>query len=94
MVARRRQLMDDVSLVAVDQRILEIAGLLIVPGAIPAKAGPDAVHIAAASIEECEFLLTWNFKHIANGHIRREVERILAKHGYCKTTICTPEELV
>ena len=60
----------------------------------PEKAGPDAMRIAAAAVEECEFLLTWNFRHIANVRIRREVERILANHGYTKTTICTPEELV
>jgi hypothetical protein len=41
-----------------------------------------------------EFLLTWNFRHIANVRIRREVERILSNHGYTKTTICTPEELI
>jgi hypothetical protein len=52
------------------------------------------VHIAAAVIERCDFLLTWNFRHIANVRIRREVERILRKYGYTKTTICTPEELV
>ena len=76
-----------------DQRILEVARLLIFPGAFPAKAGPDAVHIAAVAVEECDFLLTWNFHHIANIQIRREVERILANHGYTKTTICTTEEL-
>ena len=64
------------------------------PGAIPEKAEPDAIHIAAAAIEHCEYLLTWNFRHIANARIRLEVERILAKHGYNRTTICTPEELV
>ena len=58
-------------------RILELARLLVVPGAIPEKAGPDAVHIAAAAVEECEFLLTWNFRHVANVRIRREVERVL-----------------
>ena len=52
------------------------------------------VHIAAAAVEECEFLLTWNFRHIANAGIRRKVERILSNHGYTKTTICTPEELI
>lgn len=78
----------------VNESILELAQLLVVPGAIPKKAGPDGVHIAAAAVEECEFLLTWNFRHLANARIRREVERILAKHGYTKTTICTPEELV
>lgn len=76
-----------------DQRILEVAKLLVVPGAIPAKTGPDGVHIAAVAVEECDFLLTSNFRHIANVQIRSEVERILANHDYTRTTICTPEEL-
>jgi len=58
-VKRRQELLDEVSLFPVDQRILEVAKLLVVPGAIPMKAGPDAVHIAAAAVEECDFLLTW-----------------------------------
>ena len=90
----RRQFLNEVSLFPISERILELAKQLIVPGAIPEKAGPDAVHIAAAVIERCDFLLTWNFRHIANVRIRREVERILRKYGYTKTTICTPEELV
>jgi predicted nucleic acid-binding protein len=92
--SRRRELLGEVSLFPLNERILELARLLVVPGAIPEKAGPDAVHIAAAAVEECEFLLTWNFRHIANVRIRREVERILLNHGYTKTTICTPEELI
>ncbi len=35
-----------------NERILELARLLVVPGAIPEKAGPDAVHITAAAVEE------------------------------------------
>ncbi len=93
MAERRRELLQEVSLFPVDERILGVAKMLLVPGAIPEKAGPDAVHIAAAAVEQCDFLLTWNFRHIANVRIRREVERILARHGYTKTTICTPEEL-
>jgi hypothetical protein len=93
MVKRRNELLEEVSLFPVDPRILGVAKLLVVPGAIPAKAGPDAVHISAAVVEGCDFLLTWNFRHIANVQIPREVERILANHGYTKTTICTPEEL-
>jgi hypothetical protein len=93
-VTRRQDLLECVSLFPVDERILGVAKLLVVPGALPEKAGTDALHIAAAAVEECEFLLTWNFRHIANVRIRRQVERILANHGYTKTTICTPEELV
>jgi predicted nucleic acid-binding protein len=94
LIKRRKALLGAVSLFPVNERILELARLLVAPGAVPEKAGPDAVHIAAAAIEQCEYLLTWNFRHIANVRIRREVERILAKHGYNQTTICTPEELI
>jgi len=94
LVKRRQALLGAVSLFPVNERILELARLLTAPGAVPEKAGPDAVHIAAAAIEQCEYLLTWNFRHIANARIRLEVERILAKHAYKGTTICTPEELV
>lgn len=50
--------------------------------------------LVSAAVESRDFLLTWNFRHIANVRIRREVERIRADHGYAKTTICTPEELI
>ena len=93
MAERRRTFLGEATLFPVREAILKVAKLLVVPGALPEKAGVDAVHIAAAAVEECEFLLTWNFRHIANVRIRREVERILANHGYSKTTICTPEEL-
>lgn len=94
LIKRRQALLGVVSLFPLNERILELARLLMVPGAVPEKAEPDAVHIAAAAIEQCEYLLTWNFRHIANARIRLEVEWILAKHGYNRTTICTPEELV
>src|SRR5207244_2048874 len=92
-VRRRQELLKEVTLFPMHKRILEVARLLVVPGGIPERAGTDAIHIAAAAVEECEFLLTWDFRHIANVRIRREVERILASHRYTKTTICTPEEL-
>jgi hypothetical protein len=59
--------------------------VLIVRGAIPDKAATGAVPVEAADVENV---------HIAIVSIRREVERILAKHGYNGTTICTPDELL
>ncbi len=83
------------SLLPVNPTILEVAELFLEPaGPLPAKAGVDAVHIANASLYGCEFLLTWNFKHIANAFIKRRIERILKDHGYEPPTICTPDELM
>jgi hypothetical protein len=75
--------------------ILELAKRFLAPaGPLPSKAEADALHIASAGVYGCEFLLTWNFKHIANAIIKRRVERILHEYGYESPTICTPDELL
>jgi hypothetical protein len=94
MVERRKIFIAQASLFPLNDEIMTLAGLLTGPGLVPEKAASDAVHIAAAAVERCDYLLTWNFRHIANIRIRREVERMLVKHGYNGTLICTPEELI
>lgn len=54
----------------------------------------DAVHIAAAVSCPVDYLLTWNFKHLANAVIRTKIEKALRLKGYEPCTICTPEELM
>ncbi len=83
------------SLLPTNPAMLEIAKLLLEPtGPLPQKAQVDAIHMASASFYRCDFLLTWNFKHIANAKIKRYIERILQKYGYESPTICTPDELM
>jgi hypothetical protein len=59
--------------IEVDGFIVFLAGS---PAAVkdPDPAG-DALHLALASFHKCEFLVTWNCRHLANankfGHIRR-----------------------
>jgi hypothetical protein len=54
-VAVRRGLLQEAPLFLLDQEILELARVLIAPGANPERAGPDAVNIAAASVAKCVF---------------------------------------
>ena len=55
--------------------------------------GGDAAHVATTVVHECDHLMMWNLRHIANARIRRSVERIIESYGHRRTTICTPEEL-
>jgi len=54
----------------------------------------DALHLALASYNNCEFLVTWNCQHLANankyGHIRR-VNNLL---GLYVPVLATPLELL
>ncbi len=66
---------------------------LINRSALPAKAEVDAYHVAIASVNGVEYLLTWNCTHIANAHTRPKIEAICRALGYEPPIICTPDEL-
>ena len=91
---KRSELVQAAELLPLDGAILEVARLLVEPaGPLPARAAADAIHWAVAAAYECEYVLTWNYRHLNNATIKRRAERILREHGYESPTICTPEEL-
>jgi len=61
---------------------------------MPADPSGDALHLAMASFHRCDFLITWNCRHLANankfGHIRRVNEGL----GLFVPTLVTPLELL
>jgi len=43
---------------------------------MPPEAVEDALHIAVATLNGMDYLLTWNFGHIANATMRYKIERV------------------
>lgn len=78
----------------VNDEILKLAEDLIMKGPVPRKAADDAAHIAIATVYGCEYLLTWNCRHIANAELHRAMRQIVERYGYELPTLCTPEELM
>ena len=91
--AARLEALKDLLMLPLDERARLLARVLIAPGAIPAKATDDAAHIAICAVHSIPYLLTWNFKHIANAEIRLKLDYLCSINGYKLPTICTPEEL-
>jgi hypothetical protein len=67
---------------------------LIAEQVLPRKAQADAAHLALATVHECEYLLTWNCRHLANAQIQRAARLVAKRHGFDLPLICTPEELM
>ena len=61
---------------------------------MPKNAGDDAMHVAIATLQRMDFLLTWNCRHIANAAILKRLEIRCAKLGYTLPRLCTPEQLM
>ena len=91
---QRLQLLEDVPLLQTSEEIIEIAECLVSEGPIPRKAAGDAAHIAFATVYGCEYLLTWNCRHIANAELSRSIRRTMERRGYDLPSMCTPEELM
>ena len=62
--------------------------------AVPRQAAADAAHIAIAVTNGVDYLVTWNFRHIANAAMRLAIEHVCRRTGYEPPVICTPNELL
>jgi hypothetical protein len=60
----------------------------------PEKLYRDMSHVAFSVHYGINFLLTWNFTHLANGHIREQLYRLNERLGLQTPQIVTPEELM
>ena len=90
----RLEVLGTVALLEVNERSEELTQLLLDLGAVPHKAAADAAHIAIAVTNGVDYLVTWNFRHIANAKMRSRIERVCREAGYEPPTICTPNELM
>lgn len=54
----------------------------------------DAIHVALASFHKIDYLVTWNFGHIASVRKQARVRLFNTAAGFFSPTIVTPEFLV
>ena len=93
-VAKRQQALVDCNFLDITPEAIYLAERLIEQNAIPKQAAEDALHIAIATVNGMDYLMTWNFRHIANAAIRVNVELVCRLNGYEPPVICTPLELM
>ena len=93
--AAQRRLDAIKDLASVDTQNLDVemlAKALTDRKALPATARFDALHIAAAACNGVEFLMTWNYKHLANPVQLDFVDQVCMDAGYQSPRIVTPDQ--
>jgi len=86
--------MKDVELLPVVGEIEEIVQVYLAHYLMPRDALGDALHLAVASYHGCDYLLTWNCKHLANANKYRHMRRINAMLDLATPNVVTPLELL
>src|SRR5581483_950781 len=78
----RNEFLQDLPILQSTEKVDSLAKTLAKGVNLPAKAVVDAYHISTAAINGVEYLLTWNFTHIANPALRHRIQRICRIAGY------------
>lgn len=92
--ARRLKAIEGLPLLEVDEECRSLARELIAGIPLPPRAETDAFHLAVATTNGMEYLLTWNCTHLANAALRVRIESICNSVGFEPPIICTPQELM
>jgi hypothetical protein len=94
MARQRLALLVGVQVVRATDDVENLTQRILNSGLLPRHAGPDAAHIALATVYEMDILLSWNCRHIANAAIQARLRRLAEAAGFTLPVICTPEELM
>lgn len=93
-VTDRLEALDELPVLGISPPAVDLARALMERGAVPRSEPEDALHIALSVVNGVEYLVTWNFKHIANATLRARIHAVCSGQGFAPSTICTPEELL
>lgn len=87
-------MMSGLLFVPIEPAIAEIVEVYIQQHLMPNDPVGDALHLALASYHKCDFLLTWNCRHLANANKFGHIRRVNVMLGLYVPTLVTPLELI
>lgn len=80
--------------IIVTQEAIELATEYINEKVVGQTSFDDCIHIATATINKIDILVSWNFKHIVNIQRIRGYNSINIKNGYQSLEIRSPKDIV
>jgi hypothetical protein len=92
--ARRLKVIGGLPSLAVTDDAYRLFELLLQKGGLPTNAGDDALHLAIATVQQMDIVLTWNLRHLANPLLRRKLETICTAADFVMPLICTPMDIL
>jgi len=85
---------DTTEFVKETESVVELALEYISESVVGQTSYSDCLHIALATINQADLLVSWNFKHIVNVHRIRGYNSINIKNGYKQLEIRSPRDLM
>ena len=80
--------------VKVTDKVLRLRDAYIEEGIVSANCSDDALHVALASVSNCDLIVSWNFKHIVHFEKIPLYNAVNTLNGYLPIKIFSPLEVV
>jgi predicted nucleic acid-binding protein len=68
-----------------------LARIYTIDGVMSQARMEDLRHVAYAVVARCDYIITWNMRHLANAKTEMRVNRVNSIENYTKITIVNPE---
>ena len=81
-------------IVEISEDALDLRLQYINAGIVAEKSRNDALHVAISTITNCDFLVSWNFKHIVHFDKIPKYNAINVLNGYKNIGIYSPMEII
>ena len=82
------------TLIRLTDEVASLARLFVEQKVMPGpESSGDAVHLAAATAHEVQYLLSWNVRHLANPNKVQHLDAVCRQAGVTPPIIITPEVL-
>jgi hypothetical protein len=85
---------DQIERVELTKEATELADKYIAEGVVGKTSRADCQHIAIATLNKVDVLVSWNFKHIVNLKRIRGYNSVNLRLGYAMLEIRTPKEII
>ncbi len=81
--------------ISLPEEVDDLAEKYLQNGVMPAKKLYDALHVACCVVEKIDYLVSWNYKHLANVNRERKVLSLNYQLGFLHPLrILTPTDLI
>ena len=85
---------DNIEYVSLDEESITLANAYLDEGVIVESSLSDARHIAMATVERVDILISWNYKHIVNINRIHLLNPVNLKLGYPALEVRSPREVL
>ena len=85
---------DSIEYIEISKESIELADKYISENVVGKTSRDDCIHIALATLNRADVLISWNFKHIVNLQRIRGNNSVNLKYNYPSIEIRSPKEMI